>query len=263
MKARFRTTRGKVAALVGLLAIAAPVAIGVSAIAGEGSTKSEHWGLITRNTIGSAVADLRDGPYGSFGVNGPAGSPPFGKGSVGIQVSDEAVSGSDKREKATFGNEVDFFGDPLQGLNQVGFHIFQTGENGAGNLPNITLEVDPSGISTNTPGLNYSSLVFVPNGTGVTPNQWSGPIDATDASNGYWYFTNAATATATNCGQANNCSFTQMKTNSNTAFPNMSILTVAVAKGRDNKWVGAVDGLRINEKLYDFESDGVKDKHAK
>ncbi len=39
--------------------------------------------------------------------------------------------------------------------------------------------------------------------------------------------------------------------------------TAAVAKGRDNAWVGAVDGFRINKKLYDFEADGVKDKDAK
>ncbi len=43
----------------------------------------------------------------------------------------------------------------------------------------------------------------------------------------------------------------------------MSIFTAAVAKGRDNRWAGAVDGLRINKKQYDFEADGVKDKDAK
>ena len=25
-------------------------------------------------------------------------------------------------------------------------------------------------------------------------------------------------------------------------------------------WIGAVDGLRLNDKIYDFEADGVKEK---
>ena len=33
-----------------------------------------------------------------------------------------------------------------------------------------------------------------------------------------------------------------------------SIYTVAVAKGRDNTWDGAVDDLRINSKIYNFGS---------
>ena len=35
------------------------------------------------------------------------------------------------------------------------------------------------------------------------------------------------------------------------------ILTVAVTKGRDYEWHGAVDGLRINDKVFDFEETGV------
>ena len=27
-------------------------------------------------------------------------------------------------------------------------------------------------------------------------------------------------------------------------------------------WIGAVDGLRLNDKVYDFEADGVKEKGA-
>ena len=33
--------------------------------------------------------------------------------------------------------------------------------------------------------------------------------------------------------------------------------TVAVSKGRDNSCQGAVDGLRINNIVYDFEETGV------
>lgn len=45
--------------------------------------------------------------------------------------------------------------------------------------------------------------------------------------------------------------------------PDPIIYSVAVGKGRDNEWHGAIDGLRINDKLYDFEADGVKRKDAK
>ena len=61
--------------LLGVFAVAAPaIANGAKQF---GETKSEHWGVITRNTIGSPVADLRAGPHGSFGVTGPTGDPPF------------------------------------------------------------------------------------------------------------------------------------------------------------------------------------------
>jgi hypothetical protein len=33
-----------------------------------------------------------------------------------------------------------------------------------------------------------------------------------------------------------------------------------VGKGRDNLWVGAIDGLRLNSRIIDFEADGVKNK---
>jgi hypothetical protein len=60
------------------------------------------------------------------------------------------------------------------------------------------------------------------------------------------------------------CSFTQIKTklNDGDGFP--TVLSVAIAKGRDNEFQGAVDGLRLNTKVYDFEaqSEGVKEKNA-
>jgi hypothetical protein len=40
------------------------------------------------------------------------------------------------------------------------------------------------------------------------------------------------------------------------------ILTVAVGKGRDYAWVGAVDGLTINGTVYDFEPFGVQEHAA-
>jgi hypothetical protein len=218
-----------------------------------------HWGVIDRNTIGSAVADLRAGPYGSFGVTGPSSKPPSGVGSLGIQVSDNATSGSPAAEKVAFGNEVDFLGNPVSGLSNVGFRVFQTGENAAinsRNMPNITLEINPHVVGAG----GYTSMVWVPNAAPVT-DRWTGYLNATTT--GDWYFTGSA-GTVTGCNQTTMCSFTAAKTalvTANDGTP-ASIYTVAVAKGRDNTWDGAVDDLRINSKIYNFEPYGVREINA-
>ena len=38
-----------------------------------------------------------------------------------------------------------------------------------------------------------------------------------------------------------------------------TIFSVSVTKGRDWRWAGAVDGLRVNDKVYDFEPFGVRE----
>ena len=217
-------------------------------------TVGKNWGIITRNTIGSAVADLRSGPYGSFGVTGPSSKPPYGFGSLGIQVSDNATNASPTSEKVAFGNEVDFLGHDVADLNRAGFHVFQPQENAdisAGNMPNITLEINPSCCSS-----GYTSMVWVPDPAPVT-NRWSGFIDA--ATTGYWYFTNGGVASATGCGQADNCSLADAKTGlANNGGADATIDTVSISKGRDDRYVGAVDGLRINDDIYDFDVTGVQ-----
>ncbi len=167
--------------------------------------------MIARNTIGSPVADHRNGPYGSFGVTGPSSRPPFGRGSLGIAVADVSTSKVPPSEKAYFGNEVDFYGDPVLGLHQVGFHVFQTGENvtngGPRNMPNINFEIDPN-LTTNPS--NYTSMVWIPPASPAV-NQWSGYLDA--ATTGEWYFTGSVGVT-TGCNQVTTCTFTQAKTRS-------------------------------------------------
>ena len=205
-----------------------------------------HWGLIDRNTIGSPVGALRSGPYEG------ASAPPLGIGSLGFSVKDSS-------EKVTFGNEVDFSGDSVSALTAVGFQVFWTGEDkaiAADNLPNITFEVDPSGTASAT-APNYSSMVFVPFGAPLTTNWFENTIDATSATAGWWYFTNAATALATHCGQADMCTFSTLKAAIGVNYPNMSVISLAVGKGRDTAWNGAIDALRYNGSVYDFEPFGV------
>jgi hypothetical protein len=267
MKTTFRFVRRTAVATAALVAIIISIAaVSVVSIAsGLGDANGvppEHWGIITRNTIGSPVADLRFGPYGSFGVTGPSARPPFGTGSLGIEVADAAttLTSGGAAEKVDFGNEVDFFGDPVLALNQVGFHVFQTGENvgygGSRNMPVIRFEIDANLANPLCAADNYTTMVWVP-GPAPVINRWSGYIDAT--TNGNWYFTGNEGMVCTPCNQGLVCNFMQAMAALNDGPPAPIFYSVAVGKGRDNIWVGAVDGLRLNDKVYDFEFTGVRE----
>jgi hypothetical protein len=223
-------------------------AAGAAGATGSVAYSGAHWGLIDRNVIGSPVGALRSGP---FEGTGPGSAPPLGDGSLGFAVKDSS-------EKVAFGNEADFGADKVTDVSAVGFQVFWTGEDktiSANNLPNITFEVDPSGPADAT-APNYSSLVFVPNGASLPTNRFNA-IDATDTAAGWWYFT-GATATTVGCGQTGTpCSFDDLQTKVAAAYPNMSVLSLAVGKGRDNAWNGAIDALRYNGSVYDFEPFGV------
>ncbi|WP_329457187.1 hypothetical protein [Streptomyces sp. NBC_01497] len=228
--------------------------------AGVNHRGEDHWGVITRNTIGSPVADLRNGPFGSAGVQGPAARPPYGRGSLGIEVADHSTSLTPPSEKVDFGNEVDFYGDPVLGLKRVGFHVFQTdeniaygggGANGAKNMPNIRFEIDPNLAAA--PTTHYSTMNWQPDASPVT-GEWSPYLDATTT--GSWFLTGNA-GTVTGCDLAGPCTFQELRTALNDGGAAPTIKTAAVGKGRDYMWIGAVDGLRINQDVYDFEADGV------
>ena len=153
----------------------------------------------------------------------------------------------------------------VSALTAVGFNVFTTAENsqtpvvpanGTLNMPGITFEINPhgAGLSSTT----YSSLVFMP-AANSTSNRWSGYIDATTT--GLWGLTGSAfnsPATTANCGiNGPRCTFAQVQAFLATGS-GATIYSVAVTKGRDYAWQGAVDGLRINGTIYDFEPLGVK-----
>jgi hypothetical protein len=207
----------------------------------DATVSSGNWGVIARNTIGSPDIFMRSGP----------GTTPRGTGSLGFSVADDGTPAG--LEKAAYGNEKDFAGNAVSGLNALGFAVFTTGENaalGTPNMPSIAIEVDPN--LTASPS-NFSTLVFVPNNT--TPNQWTS-IDATDPAAGFWFLTGAA-GPATNCNQTTTCTFAQAKT-ALAQGTGATIYTVGVTKGRDHAWQGAIDALRINTQVFDFEETGVK-----
>jgi hypothetical protein len=153
-----------------------------------------------------------------------------------------------------FGNEVDFFGDAVSALTAVGFRVFQTGENNdisPTNMPNIRLEIDPPGAST------YSTMVWVPGPVPLTSlNEWSDYIDAT--TDGAWYFTGSFGNAVPVCNGGSMCTFAAAKAKAGAA----TVYSVAVGKGRDNAWVGAIDGLRLNSTITNFESGGVRSRHV-
>lgn len=270
MKMRFAKRRGGTLVAAAVAAIAAATLLGAAPASADGSPDghghgngngngagADHWGVITRNTIGSPVAELRNGPFGSFGVTGPAARPPYGTGSLGIEVADNSTTLNPPSEKVDFGNEVDFFGDRVRDLRNLGFHVFQTGENvtygGPENMPNIRFEIDPN-LSA-LPADNYSTMVWVPDAAPVT-NRWSPFLDATTT--GYWYLT----GNETTCTQAARCTFAELKASLDDGGEEATVLTAAVGKGRDHMWIGAVDGLRINNRVYDFEEDGVRERRV-
>jgi hypothetical protein len=190
-----------------------------------------NWGIVDRNTIGSPAIQFRSGPA----------APPLGKGSLSLAVGSSA-------EKAAFGNEVDFLGQPLAGINTLSFSVFQTGEDAAlspDNIPSIGIEIDPSGAADTT-APNFSTLVSVP--TAVTPNKWS----KVDVSGGQFFLTGAAGSTS-GCNQTTYCTLDQVKAK----FPNATLLSVQITKGRDYAFQGDVDALRVNNTLFDFEELGV------
>lgn len=256
MKVRFGASRGKIRTAIALATVVTSALSGsVSALADGSSIGSDHWGVITRNTIGSPVAALRDGPFGSYGVTGVYSRPPYGNGSLGIEVAGPPTVPTAQSEKVDFGNEVDFYGDRVRDLTKVGFRVFQPNENvlsgGPRNLPNIKFEIDPNLPPPSTDP--YSTLVWVPDAVPTT-NQWSPYLDATVT--GTWFLTGGELGT--DCSSASHCSFATLKSRLTALGAQPTIYSVSVGKGRDNNWAGAVDGLRINRYVYDFEADGVR-----
>jgi|1186.fasta_scaffold93310_2 hypothetical protein len=223
---------------------------GAQGASGDSSSEG-NWGVINRNTIGSPEQELRSGPA----------APPSGKGSLNftVQGKGNGTAGDPDftpAEKAAFGNETDFVGDALSGIDQIGFSVFTTGEDNARgnpNMPNINIEVDRNGSAAGAPG--FSTLVFSPPNS--ASNQWT-DIDATATTPAPgpvgWYYTGSGNT----CNQSNPCTFADAKAE----YPDATIFTVAVSKGRDFSWQGAIDALRINDRLFDFEEKGVKESGA-
>jgi hypothetical protein len=202
------------------------------------------WGVIGRNTFGSPVAQIRFGPYGRTSISAKATQPPpYGAGSLGLEVT--------ATEKVAYGNETDFGGIPLAQINQLNYWVFAGVDSLAGvSLPGVNMEVDPKLPSQPS----YTSLVYLPkNSTSPSapstplPNVWQ-HYDATATGN-RWFATGAV-GTAIGCTLTTPCTFAALKS----MLPNAVIsYSLGITKGPDNAFVGAVDGLQVNNTIYNFD----------
>lgn len=121
-------------------------------------------------------------------------------------------------------------------------------------MPSIRFEIDPHAAGGTTTA--FSTLVFTP--TANSPaGKWT-HIDAT--TEGRWGLTGNqfnSPATAANCGlNGPECSFAELQAFLATGT-GATIFTVAVGKGKDFAFEGAVDGLEINGDTVNFEPNSV------
>jgi hypothetical protein len=232
-------------------------ATGPAGPAADAGFTSEVWGVIDRNSYGSPVSQGRMGPLGRTGSGAAAYAatvaPPFGTGSLSVLVDNDPTVGGGQAEKLSFGNEKDFAGLKLVDVTTLGLWIYATGEDeqpaAAVISPGITMEVDPNGAA-NTAAPGYTSLVYVPEAPLAT-STWL----QYDATVGAHWFATGAFGTSIGCNQAHLCTLAELKT----ALPAAEVsYSIAITKGRDTSFLGAVDGLRINGAIYDFESLGVR-----
>ena len=212
--------------------------------AGEDATYvGPNWSIVDRNVIGNGDSYLRAGPDGA----------PGGDGSLGVRTGSPD-------DKTAFGNQVDFVGDPVSGLDAVGFAVFTTGENnskggtGADNMPSILFEIDPN--HSHDPGRNFTSLVYMP--AEGAANEWT-TYDAT--TEGRWGLTSGFQGTQCHIDGAR-CTFEEVQAYLADGGEEATILTAQITKGRDFAFSGAVDELLINETVYDFEPFGVYERAA-
>lgn len=225
---------------------------------GTASYANPEWGQIDRNTQGSPTVVLRGGPFVG------AQTPPFGDGSLQLTVNGTPrVPSANDAEQATFGNEADFVGDNFNDVTDLGFQVYTTGENNAKgnpNMPTIKFEIDPNLDATPS---NFSTLTYQP--VNSAANSWSPYIDATTTGaspSGEGFFLSGAAGTATGCNLSNPCTFSAVQAALDDGSPDTTILSFGVGKGRDYAFSGAVDGLRLNDTIYDFEPFGVNEVPA-
>ena len=187
-------------------------------------------GELLRNEFGSPTAQ----------TGATAAKSPDGDGALILSTS----SGS---EKADYGTETELAGLKIGSLTELSFRAYVTDGDvsfGSAYQPNIQIEVNPKGASGTT--ATYSSLVYVPPAAALTANAWSEAIDALTAGGGNgtdgWYFSNAATAAATNCSQAHFCTYAELRGGGSGSRSQLLVRTRqgAVTSNSKERWTTSV-----------------------
>ncbi len=194
---------------------------------------AERWGVIGRNTYGSPVTELRTGPWGAAGAED---LPPAGVGSLGILVDGR---GTDK-EKAAYGNQFDFAGMALDDIESISYATYTDMDNPT-SPPALAIEVGDG-----TAGNAYATLNYLPLPTAA--HTWVTHDAATGAR-----WTLSRNIAGGQCFETF-CTLADVQN----ALPGKTVsFSVAISKGRDESFAGAVDALEINGRVHDFEPGGV------
>ena len=214
-----------------------------------GLTGSPNWSVVDRQVRGDGDAHLRLGPTSNTLSAAGIVDPPLGIGSLGLRTSAGA-------NQAAFGNEVAFNGDLVSSLTTLGFSVFTTTENNnrGPNMPSIVFEIDPN--LTGAPGVDVANMVYTPpNGR---DDRWTA-FDATDNTQGRTWTLSGAAGTATGCAPGGlGCTWDRIQGELEDGDGNAArIYSLVITKGPDKAFSGAVDALRVREKTYNFEPNGV------
>lgn len=213
------------------------------------------WGVVGRNTIGSPAAYFRVGPWGRTSGYAATVPPPFGEGSLGVHV--EGVNGTgSSAEKLSFGDETTFAGLQIRSISTLSYWLY-AGEDAFTNhsLPTLSIEANPDAN-----GATYTTLVYLPDGSAAPSAPSPRTVSAwqkydTLATGNMWHSTADLDPNTTVCQITNPCKFSdlvaQMGPNACVSF------SLAITKGRDNEFTGAVDAVTVNGTTYDFEPEGV------
>src|SRR4051794_17238100 len=116
-------------------------------------------------------------------------------------------------------------------------------------MPSIAIEINPNLDGSQD---HFSTLVYTPGNS--APLVWKA-IDAVADTNAHWGLTGMPGTTCDINGAR--CTFAEIRNFLDDGGPGATILTVQITKGRDFAFSGAVDDLRLNDTVYDFEPTGV------
>lgn len=208
-----------------------------------------NWSVVDRNVQGSGDSYLRAGP--SFGLPTNVKGPPLGVGSLGIRTGSDVDALGNTPDKAAFGNQADFVGQPFSGLTAVSYSIFATGEDlsaSLSNTPSISFEVSFT-------GLDFHTIFYQPSLRAVDANRWTFKDAAADP-DPHWGISGVPGTTCDQNGAL--CTFDQVQDFLAQNAPDAAILTVQITKGSGQPpFSGAVDALKLNADVFDFEPFGV------
>lgn len=202
---------------------------------------SQPWSMIGRNSYGAPSYTFGVGPFGRSDHSQARADvdPPYGIGSLQLAMTDS--------DRFVFGNEKDFAGLELAQISALSYWVYPglDDDPGVGDMPSITIEIDPG-----LPIANYSSLQFLPDS--AEQNTWN-EIDALEGDG--WYISNAAVRSEVACENPNRCTWNELLV----GLPDAAVgYSLGIGKPTSGPLVAAVDALRINDRIYDFEPGGVE-----